>query len=194
MRSCDIIFKKEEVMSNKRLNKNDAPKNILDKEKILGEDDFIVSKTDTKGKITYFNRIFQQMAGYDKAELNGANHNLIRHPDMPKIAFKVAWDLIQNGKEFYGFVKNLCKDGGYYWVFAYITPDYDDKGKITGYTSVRIKPKRSAIAAVTPLYAALLKEEKSGGMEASSRALQKFLTEQKISYEALVIALQNGGE
>ena len=120
----------------KRLSKLDAPKNITNEEKVLGDDDFIVSKTDTKGFITYCNRIFLEMAGYSKSELIGANHNLIRHPDMPRVAFKLAWDLVKSGQEFFGFVKNLRKNGGYYWVFAYITADYDPYGKIIGYTSV----------------------------------------------------------
>jgi len=81
-------------MSKKRLSKLDAPKDLINDEKIMAEHDFIVSKTDTKGFITYCNRIFVDMAGYSIDELIGANHNLIRHPDMPKIAFKVAWDLI----------------------------------------------------------------------------------------------------
>jgi len=95
-------------MTKKSLSKRDAPKNISNNEKQLGNDDFIVSKTDLKGKIIYCNEIFTKMSGYQAADLIGANHNLIRHPDMPQIAFKVAWDLIQDKKEFFGFVKNLC--------------------------------------------------------------------------------------
>lgn len=75
----------------------------------LQSNDFIVSKTDSKGKITYCNEIFMSIAGYKEQELMGKNHNIIRHPDMPKVAFKLAWELIQNGKEFFGFVKNMKK-------------------------------------------------------------------------------------
>lgn len=75
----------------------------------LESNDFIVSKTDSKGKITYCNEIFMSIAGYKEEELMGKNHNIIRHPDMPKVAFKLAWELIQNGKEFFGFVKNMKK-------------------------------------------------------------------------------------
>ena len=89
----------------KKLDKNDAPKNITNNEKIMSDNDFIVSKTDTKGVLTYCNQIFIDMSGYSKDELIGANHNLIRHPDMPAVAFKLAWDLIKEGKEFFGFVK-----------------------------------------------------------------------------------------
>ena len=99
-------------MAHRSLSKSDAPKNITNNERKLGDNDFILSKTDKKGKIIYCNEIFAKMSGYPAGDLIGANHNLIRHPDMPKIAFKVAWDLIQQKKEFFGFVKNLSKDGG----------------------------------------------------------------------------------
>lgn len=181
-------------MSNRRLNKSDAPKHLTDHEMEVGVDDFIVSKTDTKGSITYFNRVFLEMAGYTKAEMMGANHNLIRHPDMPAIAFKLAWDLIKSGQEFFGFVKNLRKNGGFYWVFAYITADHDDNGSIIGYTSVRIKPSRAAIEAIVPLYKLLVEEERRGGMEASSRLLTSYLEEHKTTYDELVTALQKAGD
>ena len=100
---------------------------------------------------------FIDMAGYEEAVLLGKNHNIIRHPDMPKVAFKLCWDLISSGKEFFGFVKNMSKDGGHYWVFANITPDYDSSGKIIGYTSVRRKPPQSAINAIEPIYKLLMR-------------------------------------
>ncbi len=179
-------------MSTKTLSKLDAPKNITSSEKTLGDNDFIVSKTDTKGKIIYCNEIFVKMAGYPAADLIGANHNLIRHPDMPRIAFKVAWDLIQDKKEFFGFVKNLCADGGYYWVLAYITADVDASGKIVSYTSVRRKPPQSAINAIEPIYKLLIDAEKSGGIDASAKLLSDFLEENKVEYDELVINLQKG--
>ncbi|MEA1919741.1 MAG: PAS domain-containing protein [Campylobacterota bacterium] len=177
-------------MPSHHLSKKDAPVRTTTSEKILGENDFIVSKTDMKGHITYCNRIFAEMAGYSKSELIGANHNLIRHPDMPAIAFKMAWDLIKNGKEFFGFVKNLCKDGGYYWVFAYITPDYDTQGNIVGFTSVRRKPSLQAIEAITPLYKQLVDAEREGNLNASKALLEQFLKDHNSSYDALVTSLQ----
>ena len=156
----------------------------------LGTNDFIVSKTDNKGKITYCNEIFMNMAGYDENELIGVNHNIIRHPEMPKIAFKLAWDLIQSGKEFFGFVKNMKKDGGYYWVFANITPDYDEKQHIIGYTSVRRKPNEQAINAIVPIYKKLLELEKEGGMKASEEYLMTFLAQNNTTYDDLIISLQ----
>ena len=180
-------------MSMNNLSKSDAPKNVTRNEKKLNDNDFIVSKTDTKGKIIYCNEIFSKMAGYDASDLIGANHNLIRHPDMPRIAFKVAWDLIQKDKEFFGFVKNLSSDGGFYWVFTYITADTDSNGKIISYTSVRRKPPQSAIDAIAPVYKLLVDAEKRGGMDASAKLLGEFLAENKTTYEELVFTLQKGG-
>jgi len=160
------------------------------KETKMPDDGFIVSKTNAKGIITYCNEIFIDMAGYEEAVLLGKNHNIIRHPDMPKVAFKLCWDLISSGKEFFGFVKNMSKDGGHYWVFANITPDYDSSGKIIGYTSVRRKPPQSAINAIEPIYRLLMDEEKKGGMKASGDFLAKFLQDKNISYDELVLSLQ----
>ncbi|NPA55976.1 MAG: PAS domain-containing protein [Epsilonproteobacteria bacterium] len=186
----------EKLKSGKRLSKLDAPTNIRNDEKIMKEDDFIVSKTDTKGFITYCNRIFVDMAGWSRHELIGANHNIIRHPDMPKIAFKVAWDLISSKQEFFGFVKNLRKDGGFYWVLAYITADVDTKGNIVGYTSFRKKPSRTAIETLSPIYKALVDAERSGGMQASYQLLKDTLkaTDENIveKYHELVFTLQKG--
>jgi len=156
----------------------------------MGENDFIVSKTNSKGIITYCNEIFMTMAGYEEKELIGKNHNIIRHPDVPQVAFKLAWDLISSGKEFFGFVKNLKKDGGYYWVFANITPDYNEDNKIIGYTSVRRKPTQSAIDAIIPIYAQMVQLEKTGGMNASGKFLFDFLDENNVTYDELVLSLQ----
>lgn len=164
-----------------------TPKNAETK---LGTNDFIVSKTDNKGKITYCNEIFMNIAGYAEEELIGINHNIIRHPEMPKIAFKLAWDLIQSGKEFFGFVKNMKKDGGYYWVFANITPDYDENKHIIGYTSVRRKPNDEAITTIIPIYKKLIELENSGGIKASEEFLTAFLAQNNTSYDDLIISLQ----
>jgi len=186
----------EKLKAGKRLSKLDAPKTITNKEKVLGDNDFIVSKTDTKGYITYCNRIFVEMAGWSRFELIGANHNIIRHPHMPKIAFKILWDLIQNKKEFFGFVKNLRKDGGFYWVFAYITPDLDLNGNIIGYTSFRKKPSRKGIETLEPIYLKLVEAEKVGGMSASYELLKEVLgaTDENVieKYQKLVFDLQKG--
>ena len=186
----------EKLKSGKRLSKLDAPKSINNNEKMLSENAFIVSKTDTKGYITYCNRVFVEMAGWSRFELIGANHNIIRHPHMPKIAFKIAWDLIQSKKEFFGFVKNLRKDGGFYWVFAYITADLDLNGNIIGYTSFRKKPSRKGIETLEPIYLKLVEAEKVAGMSASYELLKEVLgaNDENVieKYNKLVFDLQRG--
>ncbi len=97
----------------------------------------IISETDLKGKITYANRKFCEIAGYTKDELIGQPHSIIRHPDMPKAAFQNLWDTIQHGKTWTGAVKNLRKDGRYYWVDTTITPNLDDSGATIGYSAAR---------------------------------------------------------
>ena len=156
----------------------------------LKPNDFIVSKTDLKGKITYCNKIFMQLAKYSEEELIGAPHNIIRHPDMPRIVFKLLWDRIQNKEEIFAYVKNLSKDGGYYWVYANVTPSLDASGNLIGYYSVRRKPSEEGIRTCEGLYAALIDEERRGGMEASSRYLNDLLKEKGASYDELIASLQ----
>ncbi len=162
-------------------------------ERLMREDDFIVSKTNPKGIITYGNPIFVEFSGYSEDELIGSQHNIIRHPDMPRAAFKLAWDTIQAGKEFFAYVKNMSKDGGYYWVFTHITPDFDANGTIMGYTSVRRCPKRGAIEAITPVYAQMLAAEKAVGARdaigAGTQVLVDVMTQMGMGYEELVFAL-----
>lgn len=160
------------------------------KEIFLNENDFIVSKTNKKGIITYCNEIFMHMAAYEEKELLGKNHNIIRHPDMPQAAFKLAWDLIATGEEFFGFVKNLSKTGNYYWVFANITADYDEKGEIIGYTSVRRKPNEKAIKAIIPIYKEMINIENNKSIDDSTSYLLNFLSQNNISYTNLVLSLQ----
>ena len=127
-----------------------------DVERRMREDDFIVSKTDAKGIILYGNPIFIEFSGYTEEELLGTQHNIIRHPDMPRSVFKFVWDTIATGSEFFGYVKNMSKDGSFYWVFTHITPDFGPGGNIVGYTSVRRCARREAIAAGTKVLTDLL--------------------------------------
>jgi len=119
--------------------------NANTQEVVIREDDFIVSKTDPKGKITYCNRIFIEISGYSEAELLGQPHKIIRHPDMPRSVFRALWQTLQAGQEFFGVIKNRTKSGGYYWAFANVTPSLDAQGQLLGYFSVRRCPSRKAI-------------------------------------------------
>jgi PAS domain S-box-containing protein len=185
----------EKLKAGKRLSKLDAPKEILDEEEIMADDDHIISKTDLKGFITYCNDSFVKFAEWDHKDLIGANHNLIRHPDMPKIAFKIMWDLIQHKKEFFGFVKNLSKTGKYYWTLAYVTVDVDENVNIIGYTSFRKKPTRKAIEIMSFIYKSLVDAEKTGGMAASYKVLKETLEANDSNiiekYNELVFSLEN---
>ncbi|MBZ0091465.1 MAG: PAS domain-containing protein [Sulfuricellaceae bacterium] len=163
------------------------------REKLMREGDFIVSKTDTRGIITYGNPIFIEFSGYTEQELLGSQHNIIRHPDMPRSAFKLAWSTIQSGKEFFAYVKNMSKDGGFYWVFTHITPDFGRSGEIVGYYSVRRCPKRSAIEKIEPVYQKMLAVEQSAGakqaIDAGTQVLVDLLKSTGLSYEELVFSL-----
>ncbi len=162
-------------------------------EKKMRENDFIISKTDLKGRITYCNRIFMEFAKYSEEELLGKPHSIIRHPDMPKAVFKLLWNTIQDKKEINAYVKNLSADGSYYWVFANITPVLDENGEVAGYYSARRKPDEKAVETVKGLYSKLLQEENLGGkkegMEASTKLLNNILTEQGTTYEEFIFSL-----
>ena len=114
----------------------------------------IVSQTNLKGVMTYANRPFIDIAGYDEAELIGASHNIVRHPDMPPEAFADLWHTLKHNQPWRGMVKNRTKSGDFYWVEAYVTP-ITENGSTTGYISVRTVPSRQDVAAAEALYAAV---------------------------------------
>jgi PAS domain S-box-containing protein len=161
-------------------------------ERPMRDEDFIVSKTDLKGRITYCNRIFIEFSGYSESELLGAPHNCIRHPDMPRGVFKYLWDCLQAERECFAYVKNMSKDGGYYWVWANVTPSYDAEGRVEGYFSVRRRPAPAAVAACTQLYAAMLDAERRAGardaIQASLALLNETLAAKGMSYEEFVLS------
>jgi len=163
-----------------------------DKEYVLNEEDFIISKTDLHSKILYGNQMFIKMSGYSEKELLKKPHNILRHPDMPRCAFKVLYDHIQNGKEWFGYVKNLRKDGGYYWVFANISPTYDENGEMIGYYSVRRKPREGFKKIIEPLYKTLKDVESTGGMEAGIEAVESLLKEKNMTFNEVMLKIQKG--
>ena len=112
---------------------------------------YLVSRTDLKGQITYTNETFVFVSGFDREELIGKNHNLIRHPDMPPAAFAWLWETIKEGRPWRGIVKNRCKNGDFYWVDALVVPVLQNN-KTTGYMSVRTEPTRQQIADAEALY------------------------------------------
>lgn len=127
---------------------------VVDREVPFPEGKLIVSRTDPAGIITHANQAFVEMSGYEEHELIGAPHCILRHPDMPAAAFEGLWDTVERGEKWHGYVKNLRRDGAYYWVYATVVPNRRD-GKVVGYTSVRRKPSRLRIAEAEALYRTL---------------------------------------
>ena len=165
-----------------------TPKN---NEKILSESEFIVSKTDIKGKLIYGNKIFIKISGYQESELRGQPHSILRHPDMPKAIFKLLWDRLNAKKEIFAYVKNICKDGSFYWVLANVTVTLDANGSVADLHSVRRKPSAKSMQIIPDLYAKLLAEEKKSGMDASIKMLNKILNDKGVSYDDFIFDLQH---
>ncbi len=169
-----------------------APSN---NEIFFDENDLIVSKTDLKGRITYANEIFCHLAGYHEIELLGQPHNIIRHPDMPRSVFKLLWDTLLEGREVFAYVKNLSRDGSYYWVFAHVTPSFDSNHEIIGFHSNRRVPDRKALErTIIPLYAAVMGEERrhKNGKEAVSAGyehLASTLRSRNATYDSFIFSL-----
>lgn len=159
----------------------------IDKEIKINPKRYIVSKTDAKGIIEYGNDYFVKISGYSEAELIGQPHNIIRHPDMPKVVFKMMWDRINKAQNIMAVVKNLAKDGSYYWVVTEFEPKVDlISNEIISHTAFRKAAPQKAIDAVEPLYQKLIEIEKNGGMQASEKYLRGFLEENKTSYDDFI--------
>jgi aerotaxis receptor len=128
-------------------------------EEVFFDGKTLISETDTKGIITFVNRKFVEMSGYTKEEALGQPHSLLRHPDMPKAAFAEMWKIVQSGKMWEGYVKNLRKDGRFYWVIVNIIPKYDENHIIVGYTASRKIPNRDMINKISLQYKEMIEKE-----------------------------------
>jgi len=139
---------------------------------------YIVSETDAKGKITYCNDYFMEVSGYNEEELIGKAHNIVRHPDMPKVVFKLLWETISAGKNINALIKNLAKDGRYYWIFTeFEIRKNTATGEIIGYHAARKSISKHVIEVIADLYAELLEIEKIDGIEVAQTYLVNFLKE-----------------
>jgi aerotaxis receptor len=125
---------------------------ITDREVFVPENETIVSRTDTGGRITFVNRTFCEVSGFSEEELVGKPHNIVRHPHMPKEGFADLWSTIKAGRPWDGLVKNRAKSGDFYWVRANVTP-ITENGAITGYISIRERPSREEVALAEAVYA-----------------------------------------
>lgn len=143
----------------------------------------LLSKTDTKGTILYANEAFIDVSGYDEFELIGQPHNVIRHPDMPKVIFKFLWDSIKSGKNIHAIIKNMSKTGRYYWVITDFKIIADGDGEIVGYFGTRKSvPEAIIVKFIEPLYKKLIHIEEVSGIGASEDYLTGFLEERKKTY------------
>ena len=157
--------------------------------------DIVVSKADAEGNITYANPIFWKLSGYTQGELLDQPHAILRHPDMPKIVFKYLWDSLKAGKEVKAFVKNLSKDGSFYWVLAHVKAATNPDGSFRNYVSTRKAMSAEARGVIEPLYAKLLEAEQGGGMDASLSVLEAFLKENGATLDTFndaMTQIQNG--
>lgn len=161
----------------------------IDEEIVLDPKEYIYSTTDTKGIIRYGNKYFTLISGYDFKELINQPHNILRHPDMPRVAFKLMWETIQKGGTFVGLVKNLARSGKYYWVLAEIAPIKDkDSGEIVGYAAYRRAAPKEAVAKIIPIYKELVRIEKENNnrMVESEKYLQDTLASLGMTYDEFI--------
>jgi PAS domain S-box-containing protein len=165
-----------------------------DQERHLGRKEIIVSKTDLSGKITYANRKFMEISDFSEPELLGVQHNLIRHPDMPRAIFHFLWDQLEKGNEVFAYVKNLCKNGDYYWVFAHVTPSVQDDVTVGYHSNRRAVDPDIVTKIIAPFYQKLVAEEKSHsspkeGLNASLGLLSTFIQDQGGNYDKWLFSL-----
>jgi len=149
--------------------------------------DIVVSKADENGDIEYANPIFYKLSGYSKKELSYAPHSILRHPKMPKVIFKYLWNQLQQGKEVHAFVRNMTKDGSFYWVLAYVRPAFNPDGSLRNYVSTRKTMSQHARETIEPLYSTLLEVEKSDGVEASEKVLMDIVQDKGFNQTMLDI-------
>ena len=164
-------------------------------EKVLRDDELIVSKTDLKGRITYANRTFFKFAGYTPSQVHLAPHNIVRHAAMPRCVFKFLWDTLALGEEVFAYVLNRSANGDHYWVFAHVTTSCDTQGNVVGYHSNRRSVKREVVhGTIAPLYEKMLAEEQrhtnaKDGMAAALKILTDILSQTGKEYNELILSL-----
>ncbi len=163
----------------------------IEREIKLDPSEIIMSKTDAKGIIEYANEYFMKICGYSEGELMGQPHNVIRHPDMPRVIFKLLWDRLHEGKNIHALVKNLAKDGRYYWVLTSFQTKYDDTGKIISHYSRRKAAPADAVYYIEKLYRVLLSLERSHGLSITEKYLQGMFEEKQVTYDEFILKILN---
>jgi len=167
---------------------------VAGNERVMNDDDIIVSKTNIKGHLVYANDIFLEIADFEAAEVLGKPHSIVRNDAMPRCIFKLLWETIAAGEEIFAYVVNRTRNGDHYWVLAHVTPSYDASGQLSGYHSNRRRPGEAALTSIKALYASLLAEEtrhanRKEGLAASSQMLATILETKGVSYDEFVLSL-----
>lgn len=163
---------------------------LVDKEVTWDKTKVIMSKTDAFGTIEYANEVFVDVCGYEDYELMGQPHSIIRHPDMPKVIFKVLWEKLKNGENFHAIVKNLAKSGRYYWVITDFEISKNEAGEIVNYFARRrAVPQEVITNHIEPLYKKLWQIEAASGIEYSEKYLNGFLEEKNKTYVQYILEL-----
>ncbi|HSD13583.1 MAG TPA: PAS domain-containing protein, partial [Flavobacterium sp.] len=166
--------------------------NPIDKEVSWDKTKTIMSKTDRFGTIEYANEVFIDVSGYEDYELMSQPHNIIRHPDMPQVIFKVLWDNLKKGQNYHAIVKNMAKSGRYYWVITDFDISKDEKGNIVNYFARRkAVPQEVITKHIEPLYKRLLQIENASSMEASEKYLVGYLEEQNKTYVDFIMEIMS---
>jgi PAS domain S-box-containing protein len=164
-----------------------------ERELFIPDDACIVTKTDPKGHITYCNQLFVEISGYPENELLGAQHNIVRHPHMPRGVFQLLWDTLKANQEFNGYIKNMTRDGDFYWAFANVTPSRAPDNSLLGYYSVRRRPRQAGVAVIAALYQDMLAAERQAGVKdaiaTSTALLNDLLHDKGVDYDEFVLTL-----
>ncbi len=161
----------------------------LDREIKLDASKIIMSKTDPKGIIEYANDYFMEISGYEEYELMGQPHNVIRHPDMPKVIFRLMWERLHKGENIYALVKNLAKDGRYYWVLTSFDTKYDDEGNIISHYARRKAAPSNAVFQIEKLYKTLRAIEERQGPDIAEKYFLGLLEEKGVDYDTFILSI-----
>ncbi|TPN85413.1 PAS domain-containing protein [Aquimarina algicola] len=160
----------------------------------LDDKKMIMSKANPKGIIEYANDYFIEICGYEEHELIGQPHNAVRHPDMPKVIFKLLWEHLNAKKNIHAIIKNLAKDGRYYWVITDFDVKTDDTGEIVSFVARRKAPPRETIEKIDHLYKKILSVEQASGIEVAEKYLFGFLEEKNMTYDQYIEEICLAGE